>query len=380
MKGHVVIARIVRLSAVLMVMAILFRVSDGAAQAKSGWEAKWEKTVAAAKQEGQVVIYGNRSSAEVISSGAFQRAYPGINVVTVSLGGANATQRLMAERRAGKYLADLFIGGSNAPLTLYQVKSLDPIKSALILPEVVDESKWWERKHRYIDPEGEYIFMYLGHPQQGNISFNTKLVNPKEFASFWDFLNPKWKGKVEARDFRIGGTGQQNMRFFYYNPELGPKFIRRLFSEMDITLFRDTRQSIDWLATGRFALCFFCYPDEIAQAQKQGLPVDEFGYMREGAALTSQSGTLSLVNKAPHPNAAKVFTNWLLSRDGQLTAQRVQANSLRVDIPKDMLPPEGRLIEGVKYMEVETPERMSMEPMIKIFDEAWAEAKKRKGT
>ena len=78
------------------------------------------------------------------------------------------------------------------------------------------------------------------------------------------------------------------MKFFYYNPELGPTFIRRLFSEMDITLFRDTRQSIDWLATGRFSLCFFCYPDEIAQAQKQGLPVDEFGYMKEGAALTSQ--------------------------------------------------------------------------------------------
>jgi iron(III) transport system substrate-binding protein len=260
---------------------------------------------------------------------------------------------------------------------MYQVKNLDPIKPLLILPEVLDESKWWSGRHRYIEPEGEYIFMYLGHPQRGSVSFNTKLVNPKEFASFWDFLSPKWKGKIEVRDFRIGGSGQQNMKFFYYNPELGPKFIRRLFSEMDVTLFRDDRQGVDWLATGRFALCFFCYGTDVLQAQKQGLPVDEFGYMKEGAALTSQSGTLSLVNKAPHPNAAKVFINWLLSREGQVTAQRVQTNSLRIDIPKDTVPPLERLMEGVKYVDVETPERMSMEPMITVFEEALADAKKK---
>ena len=169
------------------------------------------------------------------------------------------------------------------------------------------------------------------------------------------------------------------MKFFYYHPELGPKFIRRFFSEMDITLFRNIRQAVDWLATGRFAMCFFCRGTEILKAQKQGLPVDEFGFMKEGAALTSQSGTVSLVNKAPHPNAAKVFINWLLSREGQLTVQRVlSANSLRVDIPKDTVAPLGRLVKGFKYIEVETPERRSMRPIVKVFEEALAEADKRK--
>jgi iron(III) transport system substrate-binding protein len=377
MKRFIGIVTTAGLSAVFMIVAILFAVALEAAEARPGWEAQWEKTVAAAKQEGQVVIYGNRSSADIVNSGGFQKAYPQIKVVAVSLGGAQAMQRLMAERRAGKYLADLFIGGSNTPVMMHRAESLDPIKPALILPEVLDESKWWEGKHRYIDPQREYIFMYLGHPQRGNVAFNSKLVDPKEFTSFWDFLNPKWKGKIEARDFRIGGAGQQNMRFFYYNPELGPRFIRRLFSEMDITLFRDTRQSIDWLATGRFAICFFCYDIDLLRAQKQGLPVDEFGYMREGVALTSQSGTLSLVHKAPNPNAARVFTNWFLSREGQLMAQKLQANSLRVDIPKDMLPPSDRLIEGTRYVEIETPDRMSMEPVTKVFEEALAEAKKK---
>lgn len=128
--------------------------------------------------------------------------------------GSHALHRILAERRAGKYLADIIIGGSSTPLTLYRANALDPIKQALILPEVVDESKWWEGRHRYIDPEGKYIFMYIGHPQRGSISYNARLVNPDEVKSFWDFLNPKWKGKIEVRDFREGGAGNSNMRFF----------------------------------------------------------------------------------------------------------------------------------------------------------------------
>lgn len=299
--------------------------------------------------------------------------------------GSHALHRILAERRAGKYLADIIIGGSSTPLTLYRANALDPIKQALILPEAVDESKWWEARHRYIDPEGKYIFMYIGHPQRGSISYNARLVNPDEVKSFWDFLNPKWKGKIEVRDFREGGAGNSNMRFFYYHPEMGPKFIRRLFADMDVTLFRDLRQSIDWLARGRFAICFFCYGNEIFKAKDQGLPLDEFRFMKEGAALTGQSGTLGLVNQAPHPNAARVFSNWLLSREGQLTVQKEYArststysNSLRIDIRKDMVPPEERLLAGVTYVEVEIPERMDMRPILRIFEEALAEAKRSK--
>ena len=106
------------------------------------------------------------------------------------------------------------------------------------------------------------------------------------------------------------------MRVFYYNPKLGPKFIRRLFGEMDITLFRDRRQAVDWLATGKYPICFFCTRSAIGRAQRQGLPIGAFGEMREGVGLTSSSGNVVLLNKAPHPNAAKVYINWLLSRRG----------------------------------------------------------------
>jgi iron(III) transport system substrate-binding protein len=261
---------------------------------------------------------------------------------------------------------------------------LDSLKDAMILPEVVDESKWWQGKHHFSDPEQKYAFSCIGVPERGGFHYNTRLVDPKEFRSFWDFLNPKWKGKMISRDTRTGGgTGSANLRGFYYNPKLGPEFIRRLYSEMDITLFRDARQGVNWLVTGKFPICIFCSKVETGLAKRQGLPVESFGPMREGQSLTASGGGVGLVDKAPHPNAAKVFVNWLLSREGQLTMQQeyVKAqvgasNSLRIDIPKDMVPPEERLDENVVYIETDSPETISQEPILKVLNEALSMVKR----
>jgi len=367
-------------TALIIVQSLLGASVSVAGEAKQGWAVEWEKTVAAARQEGQLIVYGTTPSQDIIETGVFQKAYPGIKVVTGAGGPAQGFQRLVAERRAGKYLADLYIAGATSPLALQRAQALDPVKPLLVLPEVLDEFKWLGGRHHYNDHEQKYIFVYSGNPQLGAFAFNTNLVNQKEITSFWDFLQPKWKGKIESRDIRIPGTGSVNTLFLYHNPQLGPKFIKRLYGEMDITLFRDIRQSIDWLASGKFAICVACYPNELAVAKKQGLPVAELDFMlKEGAALSSHGGALSFVKNAPHPNAAKVFVNWLLSREGQITSQRTGPNSRRMDIPKDMIPPEfGQLVEGVKYLDVEIPERNDLGPAIKIVEEALAEAEKRK--
>jgi iron(III) transport system substrate-binding protein len=373
----------VRILAVVLIIAWSFLSARAslAGEAKPGWEAEWEKTLAAARQEGQVSIYGTSPIHAIAETGVFQKAYPGIKVVTVAPAPAEAFQRLMAERRAGRYIADLYTAGATSPLMLLGAKALEPIKPLLVLPEVADESKWWGRKHHYNDHEQKYIFVYTGNPQIGSFSFNTNLVNIKEITSFWDLLHPKWKGKIESRDIRIPGPGSVNTLFYFHNPLLGPKFIRRLYAEMELTLFRDRRQGVDWLASGKFAICFFCGNDETDIAKRQGLPVANLESILEGAAITSHGGAVVLVNKAPHPNGAKVFVNWLLSREGQLTSQstgRGHVNSRRIDIPKDMIPPHGRLIEGVNYMDVETPERNDLGPAMKVIEEALAEAEKRK--
>lgn len=368
----------------LFIFSSLILLGDGleiSAAEKLAWQAEWENTVEAAKREGQVNIYIDYSASPLLDSGAIQRAFPGIKVLGVP--NRNSEIRITAERRAGKYIPDVNIAGitQNYP-DLYQAGFLDPIKPQLILPEIVDESKWYLGRHRYADSEAKYVFIFLGLPQTGSFSYNSKLVNAREIRSFWDLLNPKWKGKIESRDMRASGPGRGGLRFFYHNPDLGPEFIRRVYGTMDVTLFRDSRLGTDWLALGKFAICYGC--EGLDKAMVQGLPVNRFGMMKEGAGLVANYGTISLINRGPHPNAAKVLINWFLSREGQLAFQKALAkaedsgpDSLRIDIPKDDVSVDNRRVEGVKYLEMFTPERMEMRPALKVFEEAIAEAGKK---
>ena len=343
------------------------------AQAKPGWQQEWEKTLAAAKKEGQVTVYIAGYHAVLPE---FEKAYPDIKLVAVAARGSQLAQRLATERRAEKYLADvLSAGGGSMTRIVYRGKMLDPIKPVLILPEITDPTLWYQQKHHYADKQQEYMFNYVGSATYGSVSYNTQLVNPKEFKSYWDLLDPKWKGKIVARDIRTPGPGSGNARFFFYHPELGAPFIRKLFGEMDITLFRDYRQGPDWLAVGKYAICFSCDVDVL---QNQGLPVRTFGagVFKEGGAIVQQFGSLALLNQAPHPNAAKVFINWLLSRQGQIALQKSlatgesPADSMRIDIPKDDVPLLVRRREGVNYLDATDPKWSSSRPVQKVMNEA----------
>ncbi|NIO06666.1 MAG: extracellular solute-binding protein [Deltaproteobacteria bacterium] len=351
----------------------------GTTESQASWETEWKKTVEAAKKEGVVTVYtSSRQSNLLLESGAFQKAYPDIKLL-VALG--NPLYRILTERRVGKYLADVGLTGPSTLWRLYKAKALDPVKDAMILPEVTDESKWFTGKHLYVDKEQKYILVSVGNPDSGNFYYNTNLINPKKFKSMWDFLKPEWKGKITARDVRSPGPGSVTIKFYYYNPDLGVKFIKKLFGEMDLTLFRNQRQGIDWLSSGRFPICVFCNSSRIENAKVQGLPVEKFAQMKEGAVLSSSGGGLTLINRAPHPNAARVFINWYLSREGQLALQSLKGgftNSRRIDISRDMIPPDRRLEKDGKYMVVDTWDRISTRPVLKIINASLADAQKRK--
>jgi iron(III) transport system substrate-binding protein len=364
----------------LLPIGILFVSTAAVFGAQTDWKTDWEQTLAAAKKEGQVNIYIYRYERLLQD---FKKDYPGINVVSVTGRGTELTARLMAERRAGKYIADVYSGGTNGNYNmLYKGKVLDPVKPALILPEVVDQSKWYGKEHRYADPEGQYIFAYLANPSGAQLAFNSNLVNPKEFKSYWDVANPKWKGKIVSLDPRDTGLGA-TMQFFYYNPEIGPEFMKKFFGGMDILYAKNFRQMTDWLAQGKYAICMGC--KDSLRAKGQGLPVDDFdtNKWKEGSSFSSGGGSLSMPNQAPHPNAAKVFINWFLSRKGQIALQKLgdpddPPNSRRIDIPKDDVPMEARLQPGVKYFDVVKPEYGDMKSIFDLAKEIMAanEAKK----
>jgi iron(III) transport system substrate-binding protein len=346
------------------------------------WQTEWEQTLAAAKKEGEISFYGSEGYDKVFE--VFQKRYPEIKVKSnTSRRGSEHGQAVMNERRAGQYLVDLFINGVVTPNTVfYKANILEPIRPHLILPEVVDESKWWSGKHLYADPEDKYIFVFQGNVHGSENAYNTKLVNPKEIKSYWDFLDPKWKGKIVAYDPSRVSTVAHSLRFLYNHPDLGTDYVRRLFSGMDLTYSRDERQMIDWLGAGKYAMAFFV--TEVEGAARQGLPIRDFepGQFKEGAFVGPSQGGVTLFKNAPHPNAAKIAINWLLSREGQETYQKTFAavhdvrQSMREDISMDVIPPSQRRQKGVRYIYAGRPEWLDMAPVSKVINEARAAAKK----
>lgn len=363
---------------VIFITLLLLGVWPGSVQAGEatpGWQAEWEMTLQAAKKEGQVAIYTANDYDRVFLE--FQKRYPEIRVSAVTTANnPGSFSQIIAERRAGKFLRDIYIGGAATGYNiLYKANVLDILKPTLILPEVVDESRWWKGSHRYMDDKGEYLFGFA-EMVLPSVGYNTKLINPKEFKSYWDLLQPKWKGKIVALDPTMGSAVDTHLVFIYYSPELGPQFLRKLLGEMDIVASRDTRQIVDWLAAGRYAFSIFTTPSRarLDEAKDQGLPVDWFGptHLKEGAGSSTSSGNVGLINRAPHPNAAKVAVNWLLSRDGQIVYQKiVNGDSRRIDIPKEGVRPSTRRLEGGKYIETDSPERRNTEPIRRIVDEVW---------
>jgi iron(III) transport system substrate-binding protein len=349
--------------------------------ALADWRVEWEKIVAAAKKEGKVTLYIHSAFQPIAP--AFMEKYPEIKVVTFSGRGADVGSRIISEARAGKTLADVYIGGPHTVNSmLLPAGVLDPLKEALILPEVLDESKWITGRHRFTDLEGKYNYAFLANRTGETLAYNTRLVNPKDFNSHWDLVDPRWKGKIvslEPTEQRLGGTMQE----LYYHPKLGPKYVKKLFTEMDVTLARDPRLITDWLGQARFHICLGCI--DIGQAIEQGLPVNVFDTdtWKEGASFSTGGGSISLVKNAPDPNAARVFINWFLSREGQLAVQKLtypgrRPNSGRIDIPKDMVSSMNRLIPGREYSDASKPEWQVMEPIYDLAKEIMREIKRKK--
>ena len=352
-----------------------------AAESKPAWQTEWEKTVKAAEDEGHLTVYIAGYGA-LIDAGLFQKAYPKIKVTSVTGSGTQLAPRIVAERRGEKFLADVYSGGGTSLYqNLYLGKMLEPIKAALILPEVVDPSKWWEGKQKYVDREGRYILVFEGNVAAGaSPAYNTNLIHPRDYKSYWDFLSPKLTGKIVSPDIRkVRGSGLP-VQYLYYHRDLGPEFIRRFYQEMDVTLTADVRQAVDWLAVGKFALSMPTQSSYTAKANAQGLPVDEFDphHFKEGSSIAAAFGQMALMNRAPHPNAAKVFVNWLLSREGQTAFQKILSapgdakNSRRIDVPKDHIPATERRGEGLKYFDADEPDTKDITPAMKLMDEIFA--------
>jgi iron(III) transport system substrate-binding protein len=318
---------------VLMVMA-LFGFSSASVAAE------WECTLAAAKIVGKVsVITDVTATLRDALTLEFQKTY-GISVELFCFNGREVPPRVAAERKAGQFLWDIYIHGSTTALeAMIPMGAFDPLEPALILQDIKDPKTWRGGAIEFLDP-GKMV-MVMTPFQRGTIFYNSKLVNANEFTSYKDLLNPKWKGKLVVDDPRRGGPGVATFTFFYLHPELGPDFIRAL-GKQQMTISRDYAQEVDAVGQGRYPVLIGGADFVAINRAKQGAPIAivDPRQLKEGTDVSPANGNLALFNRAPNPNAAKVYINWLLSKEGQTIFARANGYvSARLDVPTDHTEP-----------------------------------------
>lgn len=317
---------------------------------------EWERVLEAAKKEGVVVLISTAGSeARLALMLPFMQRY-GIRMEFLTAKGAEVSQKLQAERRAGLYMADVYNGGSNTPIdSLKPAKVLDPLEPALLLPELTGpeliKKVWFEGRLWWLDSERQILAMTVS--PSGRIAINTSSVKPGEIKSWRDLLNPKWKGKMTMNDPTTAGVGQKT--FAALSKIVGVDYLREL-AKQEPVIIRDQRLQVEWLAHGKYPIAMAPKSDPITELTKAGAPLAIIT-PEEGMFLAVGSGNVALVNRAPHPNAAKVLINWLLSAEGQaLWVSSQRTHSLRLDVPIDNVEPDRLREPGVKYFFADTEE------------------------
>ncbi len=319
-------------SIILLATVLFFAIAEAA------WQEEWERVLAAAKKEGTVTMTGPGGTvARDILTGPFTKKY-GISVEFLGGSGRVISPRVLTERRARVFLWDIYVGGSTTALTnLIPAGAFDPLDPTFILPEVKDPKSWRGGAMEILDRRRLFI---MTPSQRATIYVNTNMVKMDELKSYKDLLDPKWKGKIVIDDPRKPGPGMATFVFLSLHPELGMDYIRAL-ARQEPFILKDYRQEVNFVAQGRYPILLGGWNVPAEDLIKKGLPIAIVnpGQLREGSDLSAVTGALGLYNKAPHPHAARVYINWLLSKEGQtMFAKAMNYISARVDVPTDHSP------------------------------------------
>jgi iron(III) transport system substrate-binding protein len=316
------------------------------------WKAEWEATVAAAKKEGAVTVCAssNRSRRDFIVS-EWQKEYPEIQISYQVVSGTGFVPAVATERRAGKYLWDVWHNGPPSGLSALHAGLLDPLVPELILPEVRDEAVWGGWDEAFYDPEHRYLlglFRDITAPY-----YNAQKIAPErvETLKLKILLEPDLKGKIVWFDPRVQGPGAPYLVLLDH--VLGPDTLRKIFTEQDVTFVANDNEAAQAMARGRALVALANRPEEAFREYKSaGLNLDmrSIGNGPDASYVGTGGGTIGLFNNRPHPAAARLFVNWIATkRVGIGLAQAQRLDSARSDVPP--LDPNFAVVKGANYVD-----------------------------
>jgi len=312
----------------------------GHACAQSDWKKDWERTVQEAKKEAKLVV-GIPARPELRKElEALFKAKFAIDLESLPARGPQNASRIAAESAAGVKYFDVFLGGSGTYESLVEGGMVAPLAPMMLLPEVKEAKNWWGG-HIWEDnlSGNRFLYSFIADAGTGGFWYNPEQAKAQELRELNDFLNPKWKGKVGFLDPRTPGSGQSIWSFLW--DIKGEAYLRKLLQQ-EMFIGRDQRQLGDALAKGKLAFALGVSFYTLEGFLTASLPVKEIPLLKEGLPASNGSGVIGVVKDPPHPNAARFFVNWLLSKEGQeLYVKAMHQSTRRLDVNTKWLQEHG---------------------------------------
>jgi iron(III) transport system substrate-binding protein len=294
---------------------------------QSDWKKDWERTVQEAKKEAKLVV-GIPARPELRKElEALFKAKFALDLESLPARGPQNASRIAAESAAGVKYFDVFLGGSGTYESLVEGGIAAPLAPMMLLPEVKEAKNWWGG-HIWEDnlSGSRFLYSFIADAGTGGFWYNPEQAKPQELRELNDFLNPKWKGRVGFLDPRTPGSGQSIWSFLW--DVKGEAYLRKLLQQ-EMFIGRDQRQLGDALAKGKLAFALGVSFYTLEGFLSANLPVKEIPALKEGLPSSNGSGVIGVVKDPPHPNAARFFVNWLLSKEGQELYVKVMHQSTR---------------------------------------------------
>lgn len=323
--------------------------APGAAPAAASKGAEWDRLVAAAKQEGELVLNGPPfpDLREALNN-SFTKEY-GIRVNFNGASGSEHLAKLKSERAAEKYAVDVSLNGAPNLYSAREEGVIAPLRDKLILPEVTDPSKWQEGKMWWVDPE-QQRYLRIGWYAISALVVNTSLVDPKTFTTWDEVLNPKYQGKITSPTPTRPGPGGGAASYLWL--ALGEEKFKRLYADQKVVFTDEVRQAAEWVARGVYPIGVGIDAPAIEPFRQQGLPMQVISPPDAPGYLSSGWATLVLIDRAPHPNAAQLFINWAASKEGnEIINRAIDQRSLRADVTNDWAPDYTAPQPGATYVD-----------------------------
>lgn len=303
----------------------------------------WDEIVAAANKEGRIVFYNNLQPNGIEPLLAeFQKAYPDIQPEQIRLGSNALIERFETEFAAGQNLADVLITFPDERvddgIAHGWMAEFTPPELPSFPAEVATDNK-----------------IYTLQIAREAIIWNKTRVKEEDAPKEWvDLFDPKWKGKVGMNPPWRSVSIQQIVAFW---EDQGITDAAEKLKANDVRFFEGSGGIIQAVVRG-----------DVQVAELSDLPLNPMledgapiGWVYPASGTTLSANRAFVAARAPHPNAARVFLNWLMTEEGQIALQKYGGLSVtRTGIPGlSHLPATTELSNVVDGTKILTPERQA---------------------